>query len=60
MNDTTRKHPRTLDEAFPYGAHYGCAVEAYRRPGGGFWAFIRACFCLAVFAGIGVLLAWRG
>lgn len=31
MNDTTRRHPRTLDEAYPFGARYGCAVERYRR-----------------------------
>ena len=29
-NDTPRKHPRTLDEAYPFGAEYGCAVERYR------------------------------
>ena len=27
----TRKFPRTLDEAFPTGAHYGCAIEKPRR-----------------------------
>ena len=32
MNDTPRKHPRTLDEAYPFGASYGCSVEHYRRP----------------------------
>jgi len=31
MNDTSRRHPRTLDEAYPYGARYGCSVERYRR-----------------------------
>jgi len=31
-NNTPRKHPRTLGEAFPFGTSYGCAVEAYRRP----------------------------
>jgi type VI protein secretion system component VasF len=31
MSDTTRKHPRTINEAYPYGARYGCAVERYRR-----------------------------
>ena len=30
MNETTRKHPRTLHEAYPFGASYGCAVERYR------------------------------
>jgi hypothetical protein len=60
MNDTTRRHPRTLDEAFPSTASYACPVEAYKRPGGVLWPVIRACLCLAIFAGIGVLLAWRG
>jgi hypothetical protein len=31
MNDTSRKHPRTLDEAYPFGARYSCSVERYRR-----------------------------
>ena len=31
MNDTSRKHPRTLDQAYPFGPRYGCAVERYRR-----------------------------
>ena len=30
MNDTSRRHPRTLDEAYPFGAEYGCSVEHYR------------------------------
>jgi len=31
MNDTPRRHPRTLDEAYPFGPRYGCSVERYRR-----------------------------
>jgi hypothetical protein len=27
---TTRRYPRTLDDAFK-GADYGCAIEAHRR-----------------------------
>jgi hypothetical protein len=27
----TRKYPRTLDEAFPFGARSGCAIEKPRR-----------------------------
>jgi hypothetical protein len=27
----TRKYPRKLNEAFPYGARYGCAIEKPRR-----------------------------
>ncbi len=47
---TTRKHPRTLDEAFPFGADYACAVT---RPGNRHeyladWALaIIIAFCLA-------------
>ena len=31
MNNTTRKHPRTLGEAYPFGAKYGCSVERFKR-----------------------------
>lgn len=27
MNTTTRRHPRTLGEAFPTGADYACALQ---------------------------------
>ena len=33
MNNTTRKHPRTLAEAFPHTVEYGCAIEHHRSPG---------------------------
>lgn len=26
-----RKYARTMHEAFPYGADYGCAIQATRR-----------------------------
>lgn len=29
--NTTRKHPRTLNEAFPTGTAYAASVEHYRR-----------------------------
>lgn len=29
--NTTRKYPRTLNEAFPHTAEYGCALTVYRR-----------------------------
>ena len=32
INDTPRKHPRTLDEAYHFGPRYGCSVEHYTRP----------------------------
>jgi len=28
----TRKYPRTLDEAYPFGPEYGCSIEHY-KPG---------------------------
>ena len=31
MNDTTRVFPRTLDQAFNYGADYGCSIVHYRN-----------------------------
>lgn len=31
MNITTRKFPRTLNEAFPFGAEYGNAIEFMPR-----------------------------
>lgn len=31
MNITTRKFPRTMNEAFPKTVEYGCAVEIYSR-----------------------------
>jgi len=29
--DTTRRYPRTLNEAFPGGTEYANAIERYRR-----------------------------
>lgn len=31
MNTTTRRHPRTLNDAFSRTADYGCALHVYRR-----------------------------
>lgn len=31
MNNTTRKYPRTINEAFPSGTEYANSVEHYRR-----------------------------
>lgn len=30
MDFTTKRHPRSLAEAFPHTAEYGCAVTVYR------------------------------
>ena len=32
FNETVKTFPRTLDEAFPYGPDYGCALVHYRDP----------------------------
>ena len=48
---TTRRFPRTLNEAFPIGAEYGCAITRYRNPNVGFWAgavcLFLTCFVVA-------------
>jgi len=31
MNATTRRWPRTMNEAFPGGTEYACAIERSRR-----------------------------
>ena len=31
MNHTTKRFPRTLDEAFNHGADYGCSITHYRN-----------------------------
>lgn len=31
MNHTIRKHPRSLNEAFPTGTEYANAIEHYKR-----------------------------
>lgn len=31
-NATVRKYPRTMNEAFGFGADYGCAITVYRNP----------------------------
>ena len=30
-NGTTRRFPRTLDQAFNFGADYGCSIVHYRN-----------------------------
>ena len=38
INDcTTKRHPRTLNEAFPGTVEYACAIERYER-----WSPLRA------------------
>lgn len=52
----TRRYPRTLDEAFPFGPAYGCAIEHTRSPayGRAWWA------CMAVVAAATLVLCWSG
>ena len=35
VNDTVRRYPRSLDEAFGFGPEYGCAITGYKRVGRG-------------------------
>ena len=48
---TTRRFPRILNEAFPIGAEYGCAITRDRNPNVGFWAgavcLFLTCFVVA-------------
>ena len=49
----TRRFPRTMDEAFPRGAQYGCAIEKPVTTGERvadvvFAAFIGACLAAAL------------
>ena len=52
----TRKYPRTMDEAFPHGAEYGCAIERPETSGEKLAGIV-----LAIVIGIclsGVLVQW--
>lgn len=35
LNDTVRRYPRNLDEAFGFGPEYACAITHYKRVGRG-------------------------
>jgi len=53
---TTRRFPRTLDQAFPTGAAYGCAITRPRHSREQFLDY-----CLAVVIGCALacaLVAW--
>lgn len=52
---TTRKHPRSLAQAFP--RDYAHAVEHYRPPMGRLGDFVRAVVCVLGCIAIGVMLA---
>lgn len=54
-----RRHPRSLLEAWP--AHYSQSITHYRRPlAERVGRLIGHLAVLALFAALGVLLAWRG
>lgn len=51
----TRKYPRTLNEAFPHGAEYGCAIERPTRSGrafGAVWNFLASVGVLSAFVAL--------
>jgi hypothetical protein len=55
------RYPRTTVEAWPQRESWRGVVTHYRRPlAERVAAWIKAGAVLATFAGIGVLLAWRG
>lgn len=54
--ESQRRYPRTLDEAFPHGPRYGCAIE---RPAAR--AYSRAWWvCMGIIAMLTVVLCWGG
>jgi hypothetical protein len=61
VSSTARRHPRTLAEAWPQHYAWRGVLTRYRRPLAERVAhWITAGALLAAFAGLGVLLAWRG
>jgi len=52
-----RKHPRTLNEAYPFGPEYGCSVEHYKPSSAGDIAVAVALVIGAVTVGL-VLGGW--
>jgi hypothetical protein len=52
--DTTRKFPRTLQEAFPQDSRHAYAIERHRAPMG----FLEATIAWVSIAGMSVLIAW--
>jgi energy-converting hydrogenase Eha subunit F len=57
----TRRHPRTLAEAWPQHYAWRGVITRYRAPlAERITSLVCTLATLATFAGIGVLLAWRG
>jgi hypothetical protein len=55
LNETVKTFPRTLDEAFPYGPDYGCALVHYRDP---FNKFFQIGCAMAVVSAFVLVLVW--
>lgn len=53
MNTTTRRHPRTLREAFPRDPEHAYAIQRCSRPGSSVLATLAAWCCVV---GMSVLL----
>ena len=56
MNTTTRKHPRSINEAFPTGTEYANAIKHHRRTDYSGQAIVFV-FCAAAMA-LTYLFAW--
>lgn len=54
MNDTTRRFPRTLREAFPRDRQWAYAVEKHRAP----MSVLEALLAWASITGMCLLIAW--
>lgn len=54
MNDTTRRFPRTLREAFPRDRQWAYAVEKHRAP----MSVLEALVAWASITGMCLLIAW--
>ena len=54
MNNTTRKFPRTLQQAFPRDREWAYAIERHRAPMG----FVEACLAWGSIIGMCILLAY--
>jgi len=55
-DNNTRKFSRTMDQAFPFGINYACAVERRDTTGD---ALVRIVFALAVgIGGAALLVHW--
>ena len=54
MNNTTRRHPRTLREAFPRDAQHAYAIERHKAP----MRPLESCLAWGSIIGMSVLIAY--